>query len=99
MTNATVHVVARIVAKAGTEAAMRELLLTLIEPTRREAGCISYRLLESVENPTEFVFIEEWIDDSAIDAHMAMAYVHNMIIHAQSLLAAAPFIQRHRLLS
>lgn len=99
MTAPSVHVVARITAKPGAETAVRELLLTLIEPTRREAGCISYRLLENLDAPAEFVFVEEWRDDSAIDAHLATPHLLHVVTQSQSLLAAAPLILRHRLLS
>lgn len=32
----------------------------LIEPTRKEAGCICYDLTRGLGKPAEFAFIEEW---------------------------------------
>jgi len=37
-------VVAHVHAQAGKEDALREALLTLVEPTRREQGCVQYDL-------------------------------------------------------
>ena len=37
--------------------------------TRKEKGCLSYKVLNSRKNKTHFTFIEEWLNDVAIEAH------------------------------
>ncbi len=64
----TLRVVAHMYAKPGKEEELRSLLLGLIAPTRKEPGCIKYELHGNQENPSEFAFIEEWTDGSALDA-------------------------------
>lgn len=41
----------------------------LIRETRKEKGCLSYKMLQA-ENCTEnFTFVEEWLNDTAIEQH------------------------------
>ncbi|WP_447727200.1 putative quinol monooxygenase [Sphingomonas koreensis] len=41
----------------------------LVEETRREALCIAYDLFIDQKDPGHFIFIEEWPDRAALDAH------------------------------
>jgi len=41
----------------------------LVEQTRREELCIAYDLFVDQKDPGHFVFIEEWPDRAALDAH------------------------------
>lgn len=62
-------VIAHVRAKAGQEARVQKALLGLIEPTRAEAGCINYDLHVSQEDPRNFVFYENWMSESHLEAH------------------------------
>jgi quinol monooxygenase YgiN len=46
------------------------MLEDLIEPTRREPGCLRYELWNNQSVPTDFTFIEEWASEAALEAHM-----------------------------
>ena len=35
-------------------------LLKILEPTRKEDGCIQYELHQDIENPSIFMFYEIW---------------------------------------
>ena len=52
-------IIAQIEANKGKEAFIKEELLKLIEPTKKEAGCLEYRLQEDNENPEKFIFVEK----------------------------------------
>ena len=41
----------------------------LIESSRAEDGCISYRVYESLETPDEVAFVEEWSNRQVLDEH------------------------------
>ncbi len=41
---------------------------------RKERGNLSYRIYKGRNNPTEFTFIEEWLNDVAIEAHNNMPH-------------------------
>ncbi len=87
MENQKVTVVARIKAKPGKEAQVREELQKLLAPTHAEEGCINYDLHDSLDNPGQFLFHENWTNREALDRHLATAHVQNLLSHAEQLLA------------
>ena len=68
-------VIARFTAKAGMEGALREVLQRLVEPTRREAGCLHYEMVQSQNDPRAFTFFEKWQDEAALMAHAQTPHV------------------------
>jgi quinol monooxygenase YgiN len=60
---------ATIKAKPGQEEAVKEVLLGMVEPTRKEPGCLCYNLHQSKSDKTQFMFYEQWASKAAIDAH------------------------------
>ncbi|HRX71001.1 MAG: antibiotic biosynthesis monooxygenase [Candidatus Competibacteraceae bacterium] len=91
----TVHVVARLTARPETGAELQTLLLSMIEPTRQEVGCLRYELLQNAADPTDFTFVEEWADTAALDAHSATPHLQAVLAQAPALLAVAPDIRRY----
>lgn len=67
--------VASFIAAAGQEAALKNALLAMLEPTRAEAGCLSYNLHQSLENPALFTMIEHFLDQAAFDLHNQQPYL------------------------
>lgn len=74
-----VKVVAQNVIKPEHLDVVKPLFRQLIEATHKEEGCISYILYEDVNDPTCFVFIEEWKSQAALDAHMASPHFTSII--------------------
>ncbi len=68
-------VIASYSAKPGKRQELVNLAKGCVEQTRREAGCLSYRLCLDSDNDTDFVFVEEWADDAALDAHLKSAHL------------------------
>jgi quinol monooxygenase YgiN len=91
----TVHVIARLTARPDTVAELHTLLLSLIEPTRQEVGCLRYELLQNAADPTDFTFVEEWVDAAALDAHSATPHLQAVLAQAPALLAMVPDIRRY----
>ena len=83
----SIRIIARFTARPDSIDALRTLLLGMLEPTRKEAGCVRYELLANIANPAEFTFVEEWADQAAIDAHMATAHLKGLVANTQALLA------------
>lgn len=50
-------------------------LLKLIEPTRKEEGCLCYDLHQDTENECILFFYETWATRELWDAHMESAHV------------------------
>jgi len=55
--------------KAFTEAAKE-----MIEKSNKEAGCKSYQLYQDPYDNSRFVFVEEYKNQAAVDAHFASDY-------------------------
>jgi quinol monooxygenase YgiN len=87
-----VVVLARIVAQPGKEDAVRDALLSIVGPTRLEPDNISYELVQSAENPTEFVTLERWKTATALPGHMQQKHVTDAIAQVGGFLAAPPSI-------
>jgi quinol monooxygenase YgiN len=98
MSGKIVQVVARVTAKSEKASEVASILRELVGPTRKETGCVSYRLFQNNSDPADFVFIEEWASDAAIDAHLGMAHLHAAIGKAMPHLTKAPDICRFSLL-
>ncbi|CAG9933823.1 putative quinol monooxygenase [Candidatus Nitrotoga arctica] len=98
MSGEVVRVIARITAQLDKVEELKSVLLGLVEPTRLEKGCVSYQLVQDKTDLAEFVFIEEWSSDSAIDVHMTSSHVQDAFLKAQSLLVKAPDIRKYGVL-
>jgi quinol monooxygenase YgiN len=61
--------VVRVTIAAGHEDEVIESFRTLQEETRREAGCITYVVQRSRENPRVFMIYEQYKDEAALEAH------------------------------
>jgi quinol monooxygenase YgiN len=90
--NPPLTVVATFQAQPGKETALRAALASLLAPTRKEAGCLSYDLHQSAESPGKFLFYETWQNQAAIDAHMQSPHVAVLLPKVSDLCIAFPEI-------
>lgn len=93
----SLRVVAHIPAKADQAEQVREILSALVEPTRKESGCIRYELHQNNADPSDLTFIEEWESDAALDAHLQTDHVQAGLVKLDGLLAGDPDIRRYTL--
>jgi quinol monooxygenase YgiN len=91
----SLRVIARARAKAEHVAQVRDILTALVEPTRREAGCLSYELLQNSDDPTDFVYVEKWASAAAERTHFSTPHVSDALKRLAGLLAAEPEISRY----
>jgi quinol monooxygenase YgiN len=94
---ATIHVLARFVAKAGKEDALKAVLTRLIPPTRRELGCYQYDLLVETADPRQFCFVERWDDAEALDQHLETRHLTSALEQIEDLVESPPDIRRYLL--
>jgi quinol monooxygenase YgiN len=85
------HVIARFTARAVAVGELGALLISLVEPIRADPGCLRCHLVTTIGNPAEFTFIEEWVDEAALDKHLADPLVQQVVEKAAALLAE-PFL-------
>lgn len=48
---------------------LKDLLITMIEASRAEPGCILYNIYQLTTKPTEFVVVETWENEDYLKAH------------------------------
>jgi len=74
-------------AHAGKENDLQQLLASLVTPTRAEAGCLNYDLHQSTDDPTRFLFHENWTSKEHLDRHLASPHVTAVLSKLGGLVA------------
>lgn len=85
----TLRVIVRLVSRAGSETVVREALAALVEPVRREPGCLNYDIYESNSAPNVFFDVADWAGAAAMDAHSTTPHVRNALAVLEPHLAEA----------
>jgi quinol monooxygenase YgiN len=93
-----IHVFAILTAQPGKEQILRDALLALIEPTKKEPGCISYMLHEDPKNPVVFYLFENYKDQAATDFHMNSPHLAATLEKVGPILAGKPVIAETKLI-
>jgi len=75
-----------------------DLLRVLVEGTRAEEGCVSYRALQSRTDTVDFAVVGEWRSEEAYDAHMAAPHTMSFTHRVLGLLESGPEIRRYRVI-
>ncbi len=94
MTNSYVTVIARIKAKPGMEGRVRQELLKLLAPTRSEPGCINYDMHQAVDDPSTFLFHENWATEDDLQKHLQTPHLRSWFAQSTTLLAEPVEISR-----
>jgi quinol monooxygenase YgiN len=88
-----------VIGRVRTDAKRRDRLIDLgrrvAQASREEAGCTSYRLYEDSEHPNEFVFIEVWESEEALQRHFATGHIAQFMQAVPETLVQAPDVQFH----
>ena len=85
-------VVAQIKAKPGNEDQVRQELLSLVAPSRRDAGCLNYDLHQALDNPALFLFHENWADEAHLERHLQKPDLQAVLGRVGQLVAEPPQI-------
>ncbi|AMW28195.1 MULTISPECIES: putative quinol monooxygenase [Arthrospira] len=79
-------VVARIKAKAGVQEKVHQELRKLIPLTLAESGCLNYDLHRSIDDPTLFLFYENWESRLLWEQHMAADHIKTFRENTEGLI-------------
>ena len=93
MTN-LLTVVAEMKAKPGKEETLKTALLALIEPTRKEEGCVQYDLHVHTTDPGRFVFYENWSSEETLARHAASEHLKHFGTTRGDLLEGPARVER-----
>jgi quinol monooxygenase YgiN len=88
----TITVIATFRAKPGQEAELKKALVSLVAPTHKEAGCLNYDLHVSSEDPTKFLFHENWTSKAHLDAHLKNDHIQVLLPRLDGLCVGLPEI-------
>ena len=98
MNDKKITIIATFKAKEGMEGELREELLKLIEPSRSDEGCIDYHLHQGSDDPTIFIFYENWLNREFLERHSATPHVRQFRAKAAGLLEKpAEIVALHRI--
>ena len=73
---------------ADKVAEAEKVLIPLRDGSRAEAGCISFDVSRSTEDPNVFVLYEEWRDQEALDVHYKTEHFNKYGINGVRALAS-----------
>lgn len=71
-----------------------QTLLSMIEPTEMETGCLSYAVLSNIEDSNSFSLLEEWETREHLDHHI-MSHRFGVLLGTKTLLSEPPTIHIH----
>ncbi len=71
--------------------AARAALVTMMEHSRAEDGCLLYTFAQDLSDPGVLLLCERWRDAAALEAHGKSAHMREF----QQVMAANPPIARH----
>ncbi len=94
-----VTVVATIKAAPGKEEQVKQALRKLIEPTRKEEGCLNYDLHQALDDQSVFLFYENWESKSLLDEHLQTPHLKAFMDEAEDLLAEPVDIRLWKMVS
>jgi len=92
MADSNVMLVARFNVKAGKEEEVENILVSLVEPTRAEKGCVFYYLHRVKEEKGHFLFYECFRNEEAFNVHVETPYIKGFLDRTDELLAEPPDI-------
>jgi quinol monooxygenase YgiN len=74
VTENSMMITAKILVKADKVKEFIEAAKEMIEKANKESGCKFYQLYQDPYNNTRFMFVEEYKNQAAVDAHFATDY-------------------------
>jgi quinol monooxygenase YgiN len=99
MTDKKLTVLAHVHAQAEALEKVKQECLALVAPSRAEEGCINYDLHQSIDDPTLFVFYENWVSREALERHLLTPHSLAFDERTSGLLAAEAEITFWEMLS
>ncbi len=92
-----------VVGRAQTDPEKRAQLLEVAHKvasaSRQEEGCVEYRVFEDTEQPNNFLFIEEWKDEDALQQHFATSHIAEFMQAILGTIVAPPDVRFHEIAS
>jgi quinol monooxygenase YgiN len=92
-----------VVGRVKSDAQRREELIrvaqALARASRDEQGCAGYRFYEDTEGEHDFVFVEEWENEEALQRHFRTSHIAEFMSSVRATLLAPPDVRFHTVAS
>jgi quinol monooxygenase YgiN len=92
-------VVGRVQTDPEKRAQMLEVAHKVASASREEEGCVDYRVFEDTEQPNNFVFVEEWKDEDALQQHFGTGHIAEFMQAILGTIVAPPDVRFHEIAS
>jgi quinol monooxygenase YgiN len=83
-------------AKQGLQDAVASSIQEVLNPTRREVGCLSIDAFNSIGDPRLFYIHSRWKDEAAFDNHVLLRHTIRFIEKVQALVDHTVEVTRTR---
>jgi quinol monooxygenase YgiN len=70
----------------------RAAALEMQAKTRAEPGCLGYRFVQAVDDPTTILVLEQWEDRAAMDAHGQTEHLGAFLVAMADVVTGAPSV-------
>lgn len=64
-----ITIIAKFNVLKGSVDEFKKCAVNVVRDTRKERGNLSYKIYQNRDDPSKFTFIEEWLNDTAIEQH------------------------------
>jgi quinol monooxygenase YgiN len=88
-------VIGRVGCAAGKRDELVEAMRAMEDESRQEPGCIRYGFYASVEDPDQFIAVEEWESKEALENHFGAPSVAGFGSKLGGLIAGTPTVDIH----
>jgi quinol monooxygenase YgiN len=92
-----------VVGRVRTDASKRDELVGIGQrvaaASRAEPGCIRYQVCQDTENEDEFVFVEEWESEAALQQHFASPHIAEFMAAVPGAIVGPPEVKFHTISS
>jgi len=95
----SLYVIAKLQVRAGKEETVKGIIQELVEPTKKEKGCISYELFQDRKNPAVLTLVEQWESEADLNTHLGLPHMQKIFAQLPELLAAPPEIINYKKLA
>ncbi|MEE3999375.1 putative quinol monooxygenase [Tenacibaculum sp. FZY0031] len=85
-------IIAQLAIQQGKENYFLKLAVEMVKMSNAEKGCITYQLHKDLFNEGNYLFYEEYIDKTAVEAHNNSAHFHQFIKDITPLITREPII-------
>lgn len=92
MSDEKIILIARLQVRPDKVEQAKAAAFAIVEPSRKEPGCVNYDIHQSIEDETIFLWHETWIDKAAIDEHFATPFFQEFFAVVEEVAAEPPQI-------